>query len=45
MEFKLGAAEQVKAIAPGDRVRFRFYQSGNDYVLESIEKLATEQKK
>jgi Cu(I)/Ag(I) efflux system membrane fusion protein len=45
MEFKLAAAGQAKAIAPGDRVRFRFYRSGNDFVLESIEKLAGEPKK
>ena len=45
MEFKLAAAGQAKAIAPGDRVRFRFYRSGNDFVLDSIEKLAGEPKK
>ena len=48
MGFKLGEvgkAGQAKAIAPGDRVRFRFYQSGNDFVLDSIEKLTGEQKK
>ena len=48
MEFKLGEiekTEQIKAIAPGDRVRFRFYQSGDDFVLDSIEKLVTEQEK
>ncbi len=48
MGFKLGEvgkAGQAKAIAPGDRVRFRFYQSGQDFVLDSIEKLAVEQKK
>ena len=45
MEFKLGTAEQAKAIAPGDRVQFRFHRSGNDFVLDSIEKLAGEPKK
>ena len=45
MEFKLGASEQAKAIAPGDRVRFSFYRRGEDFVLDSIEKLAAEQKK
>ena len=48
MEFKLGEVGktgQAKAIARGDRVRFRFYRSGNDFVLDSIEKLAVEQKK
>ena len=48
MEFKLGELEktgQVKGISPGDRVRFRFYRSGDDFVLDSIEKLAAEQKK
>ena len=45
MEFKLAAAGQAKAIAPGDRVRFRFYRRGNDFVLESLEKLAREPKK
>jgi Cu(I)/Ag(I) efflux system membrane fusion protein len=48
MEFKLGEVKktgQAKAIARGDRVRFRFYRSGNDFVLDSIEKLAVEQKK
>ena len=49
MEFKLGEVGktgQTKAIAPGDRVRFSFHQSGNDFVLDSIEKnVAAEQKK
>ena len=45
MEFKLGTAEQAKAIAPGDRVQFRFHRSGNDFVLDSIEKLAQGPKK
>lgn len=45
MQFKLGAAEQVKEIAPGDRVRFSFQRSGDDFVLDSIEKIAVEQKK
>ena len=45
MGFKLGAPGQASALAAGDRVRFRFYRSGNDFVVESIEKLAGEQKK
>lgn len=45
MAFKLGAPEQAQAIARGDRVRFRFKQQGDDYVLERIEKLGAERKK
>ena len=48
MEFKLGEVgklAQVKAIAPGDRVHFSFRQSGDDFVLDSIEKVTAEQKK
>ena len=45
MEFKLGAEGQAKAIAAGDRVRFRFHRQGSDFVLDSIEKLAAEPKK
>jgi Cu(I)/Ag(I) efflux system membrane fusion protein len=45
MPFKLGAADQAKAIARGDRVRFRFYQRGDDYVIESIEKAAGGERK
>ena len=45
MEFKLGAADQTKGIASGDRVRFRFHQSGDNFVLDSIEKLPAESKK
>jgi len=48
MDFKLGdlgKTGQVKSIKVGDRVRFRFYRSGDDFVLDSIEKLAAEQKK
>ena len=45
MEFKLGAAAQAKALAPGDRVRFSFYRRADYFVLESIEKLAVEHKK
>ncbi len=43
MDFKLGdlgKTGQVKSIKVGDRVRFRFYRSGDDFVLDSIEKLA-----
>ncbi|HVE89336.1 MAG TPA: efflux RND transporter periplasmic adaptor subunit [Burkholderiaceae bacterium] len=45
MEFKLGAADQAKAIKAGDRVRFRFHRQGNDFVVDSIEKIVAEQKK
>jgi Cu(I)/Ag(I) efflux system membrane fusion protein len=50
MAFKFPDAAQAQSIARGiargDRVRFRFYQSGDDYVLERIEKLpGAEQKK
>ena len=45
MEFKLGAEGQAKAIKTGDRVRFRFHRQGNDFVVDSIEKIAAEQKK
>ena len=45
MEFKFSAAEQAKAIVPGDRVQFRFHRSGNDFVLDSIERLTVEPKK
>jgi membrane fusion protein, copper/silver efflux system len=48
MEFKLGEVGktgQAKAIAPGDRVRFSFHRSGEDFVLDSIEKVNAEQKK
>jgi Cu(I)/Ag(I) efflux system membrane fusion protein len=48
MEFKLGEVKktgQAKSLAPGDRVQFRFHRSGNDFVLDSIEKLAAEPKK
>lgn len=48
MEFKLGdvgKAGQTKAVAPGDRVRFSFHRSGQDFVLDSIEKVTAEQKK
>jgi hypothetical protein len=35
----------VKAIAVGDRVRFRFHRQGNDFVIDDIEKLAAEPKR
>jgi Cu(I)/Ag(I) efflux system membrane fusion protein len=39
MAFKFADTQQAQSIARGERVRFRFYQRGDDYVLERIEKL------
>ena len=44
MGFKLGAADQAKSIRSGDRVRFSFHRQGNDFVLDSVEKIAESKK-
>ncbi len=38
MPFKLSNPPQGKDLKPGDRVRFRFRQAGDEFVIQSIEK-------
>jgi len=38
MPFKLSDPHQSKDLRPGDRVRFRFRQTGDEFVIESIDK-------
>ncbi|HEV2121580.1 MAG TPA: copper-binding protein [Chloroflexota bacterium] len=38
MPFRAGSSDMLKDVNPGDPVSFSFQQSGNEYVLTSLEK-------